>query len=88
MLANRIYTDGNIPTVLDKYGYSEWDYATPPAAFTVANIKNFRMRDVSINIDKELPITAGVHLYNTSPTIENVTVFKDNEPVEVVEVRL
>ena len=87
MLANRIYKDGNIPTMLDKYGYGEWDYATPPAAFTVANVKNFRMRDVSINIDKELPISAGIHLYNTFPVLDNVTVFKDKQPIEVVEVR-
>lgn len=86
-LADKVYTSEEAPIVIDKYGYSEWDYATPPAAFTVANVKKFNMNNVNISIDKELPIDAGIHLYNTIPSLNNVTAEKDGASTKLFEVR-
>ena len=86
-MADKIYINEEAPIVIDKYGYSEWDYATPPAAFTVANVKKFNMNNTRIAIDATLPIDAGIHLYNTTPSFNNVNAEKGGSEIKLFEVR-
>lgn len=73
--------------VLDQYGYREWDYVTPPTAFFAANIKNLRLNDVTVSIDKMRPLDVGVILHNTPVQLRDVSVTKDGKEIPVYEVR-